>query len=169
MKKNLRLTDKSDAKQIAAVHIASWQAIYRGHLSDHLLDNLSLSQRKKEWQGYLEVGTIAWVIESENKIVGFASICPTRDHDDDSKRVVEISAIYLLPQFWRKGLGKKLCKTVFNAVIEKGFKEVTVWVLAGNLNARRFYESLGFFETGDTEIDLIGGESLQSVRYRKTL
>ena len=169
MKTTIRLADKTDAKQIAAVHIASWQAIYRGHLPDSFLDNLSLTQREKEWQGYFDAGTIALVIEFENTIIGFASICPTRDQDDDPKRVAEISAIYLLPQFWRKGLGRKLCLTVFNAASEKRFKEITIWVLDSNNSARRFYESLGFVETGDTEIEHIDDESLQSVRYKKSL
>lgn len=169
MKTNIRLATKADANQIAHVHIASWQAIYRGHIPDDILNNLSLTKREQEWQERLQAGVIAWVVESDNKIIGFASICPTRDTDNDPKKVAEISAIYLLPEFWRKELGQQLCQVVFDKVLDKGFKEITVWVLESNNQARRFYETVGFCETGDRQTDHIGCESLQVVRYRKFL
>jgi GNAT superfamily N-acetyltransferase len=167
MKTNIRLAVETDASQIARVHIVSWQTIYRGHIPDHVLNNLSLENRTQEWLERLQTGVVVWVIELNNKIIGFASICPTRDSDDDPKRVAEISAIYLLPEFWRQGLGQQLCQAVFKKVFDKGFKEVTVWVLESNSQARHFYETVGFGETGNVEIDHIGCESLRVIRYRK--
>lgn len=167
MKANIRLAVEADANQIANVHILSWQTIYRGHMPDHVLNDLSLEKRTQEWLERLQAGVIAWVIELDNKIIGFASICPTRDADDDPKHVAEISAIYLLPEFWRKGLGQQLCQVVFDNVSNKHFKEITIWVLEGNNQARHFYKTVGFFETGDVETDHIGCESLRVVRYRK--
>lgn len=97
IKTNIRRAVVTDSSQIANVHVVSWQTIYRGHIPDHVLDNLSLEKRTQEWLERLQAGVIAWVIELNNKIIGFASICPTRDADDDPKDVAEISAIYLLP------------------------------------------------------------------------
>lgn len=37
----IRIANLSDARQIAKIHIASWQKIYRGVIPDSLLDNLS--------------------------------------------------------------------------------------------------------------------------------
>lgn len=167
MKTNIRLAVETDANQIARVHIISWQTIYRGHIPDYVLDNLSLEKRTQEWLERLQAGIIAWVIELNNKIIGFASICPTRDADDDPKNVAEISAIYLLPKFWHKGLGQQLCQVVFKNALDNDFKAITVWVLEGNNQARHFYETVGFRETGDVETDHIGCESLRVVRYRK--
>jgi GNAT superfamily N-acetyltransferase len=167
MKPIIRLAVEADANQIANVHIISWRAIYRGHMPDSVLNNLSLEKRTQEWVERFKAGVMAWVIEIDYKIIGFASICPTRDADDDPKRVAEISAIYLLPEYWRKGLGQQLCKVLFDNVQKKGFKEITIWVLESNTQARHFYEMLGFIETGDVELDHIGCESLRVLRYRK--
>jgi ribosomal protein S18 acetylase RimI-like enzyme len=163
----IRPAIESDARQISKVHIDSWRAIYRGHMPDSILDNLSLEKREREWQERLLAGINTWVIEDNQKIVGFASICPTRDSDADPTCVAEISAIYLLPDVWQKGLGKKLCETIFESVIKKGFKEITLWVLERNAQARQFYEAVGFQITGDIQIDHVGCENLQVVRYKK--
>lgn len=169
MKIGIRLATITDAKQIAQVHVTSWKSIYRGQISDDFLNNLSIENREQEWQGYLNSGVVVSVGEFENKIIGFASICPTRDPDHDPKQVAEISAIYLLPEFWRKGLGQKLCQSVIDHVIKKGFTKITVWVLESNKQARSFYEKFGFCYTGHTEMDHIGCESFPVVRMMKTL
>jgi L-amino acid N-acyltransferase YncA len=166
---NIRSAIENDARGIAKVHIDSWRAIYRGHMPDSILDNLSFEKREQEWQGRLQDGINAWVIEEDKKIIGFASICPTRDSDADPSRVAEISAIYLLPEFWRKGLGQKLCQVVFDEVAKQGFKEITLWVLENNIQAARFYEAQGFIATGDVEVDHIGCENLRVIRYKKIL
>lgn len=158
-----------DADQIAKVHILSWKAAYQNHIPQHLLDNLSQEKRSYEWREVLKKSTEAWVIDDQKSCLGFASICPTRDADDDPNKVIEISAIYLLPEFWGKGLGQKLCQVIFNHVTRKGFKEVTLWVLESNNQARHFYESLGFFTHGDIKMDHVGCEKLPVIRYRKIL
>lgn len=169
MKPSIRLANPADANQIANVHIISWQTIYRGYIPDDILNNLSLQTRTQEWLERLQTGITVWVIELNNTIIGFASICPSRDADDNPKQVIEISAIYLLPKFWRKGLAQQLCQIVFNDVLNKDFKEMTVWVLADNNQACQFYKSQGFLETSDIAIDHFGCESLKVKRFRKIL
>ena len=165
---HIRCANEKDAGQIAKVHIDSWQATYRGIIPDSFLDNLSVEKRKQEWIQYLQSGTQAWVAISNAKVIGFVSICPTRDTDDDAKKIAEISSIYLLPAYLNKGIGKQLCQAAFNQAIKQNFKEMTVWVLEKNSKARHFYEKLGFsHKVGDVEFDHIGCESLQVVRYRK--
>lgn len=156
-----------DAEQIALVHILSWQTIYKDHIPKNVLDNLSQEKRSTEWRERLVQGVKVWIIEKEKTIVGFVSICPTRDADSNPNKVIEISAIYLLPEFWGKGFGRQLCKVVFDYVIQNEFKEIALWVLEGNTQACHFYESLGFYLTGDTKTDQVEGEKLSVIRYRK--
>lgn len=165
----IRSALNSDAKSIAKVHIESWQAIYHGIIPDSVLDNLSLEKREQEWHERLRSGINAWVTVVDGKVIGFASVCPSRDDDTDPKVVAEISAIYLLPEFWRKGIGQKLCQTLFNEVIKKGFKEITLWVLESNNQAAQFYESIGFVATGDVSTDHIGCQNFRVVRYKKIM
>lgn len=44
---------------------------------------------------------------------------------------------------------------------------MTLWVLESNIQAARFYESLGFINTGDVSTDHIGCQNLKVIRYRK--
>src|SRR5258708_1993280 len=119
----------ADARQIAIVHIDSWQAIYRGNLPDHLLDNLSLDHREQEWHERLVTGVQVWVVDDDTRIIGFASVSPSRDHDTNPETVAEITALYLIQEEWRKGIGKKLCQFVFDELRRQNYQEVTLWVL----------------------------------------
>lgn len=163
----IRLAHIEDAKAIADVHIRSWQAIYRGHIPDEVLDQLSLEKRTEEWKALLEQGVEIFVVEDSSDIIGFGSICPSRDQVDDAKRVAEISSIYFLPKFWRCGYGKALCEHLFTYILKKGYKEIMLWVLESNHTSRQFYEALGFYVTGDVKLDHFESLLLQEVKYRK--
>lgn len=165
----IRTAVTSDAKSIANVHINSWRTIYRELIPDSVLENLSLEKREQEWQAWLASGTRAWVAEMDDNVIGFVSICPSRDEDADPQSVAEISAIYLLPEYWRKGIGKQLCQVVFDEIRINGFKTITLWVLEANTIAINFYESMGFNPTNDVAIDHIGCQNLQVIRYKKIL
>lgn len=110
-----------------------------------------------------------WVIEKDQKIIGFVSICPSRDKDTDPSQVAEISAIYLLPDFWQQGLGWQLSQVAFNAIQEMNYKKVIIWVFESNRQARKFYEALGFNASGDIKREYFGGESLVVMRYKKVI
>ena len=164
---NIRFAKPSDAEMIAICHVISWQKIYRGHIPDNVLDSLSIKEREKKWQDLLNNNVKILVLERDNKIIGFASLCPARDKDTDPKKCGEISAIYLHPGFWHQGLGKKICQAALSELGVMGFSEVIVWALKENEQARKFYTALGFTETDHTKLapynkDVI----LNEVRYQ---
>ena len=168
--KSIRIAKERDAHAIAIIHVASWQKIYRGHIPDVILNNLSINEREEKWLALIKNNVRILVIELANLMVGFASIGPSRDPDSDPTKCGEISAIYFHPDFWRQGLGKRLCKKAFSELEEMGFSEVTVWVLKENELARKFYEKMGFKDTGDIKTDEYDkGVILNEIRYRKKL
>lgn len=159
----------SDANAIAKIHVSSWQAIYRGHIPDNVLDNLSVDDREQLWKTLLENNAYIIVLEEDNNLIGFLSFCPSRDEDVNPINIAEISAIYLNPDKWRKGFGKMLCDAAINALRKSGYIEVTLWVVADNLQARLFYEKMGFINSGEIKIDERDGYTLREIRYRKIL
>lgn len=164
---NIRLANESDAYRIAKIHVASWQKIYRGYIPDSVLDKLSVSEREQKWRELINNEVRILVIEKDNAIVGFASLCPSRDVDTNPDKCGEISAIYLHPDRWHQGLGKKLCHRVLAELVEMGFSEVILWVLQENSQARKFYEGMGFTNTGDIKADQYDKDViLNEVRYR---
>jgi len=41
---NIRLANPTDAREIAKVHVSSWQKIYKGFIPDRILDALSVDE-----------------------------------------------------------------------------------------------------------------------------
>jgi GNAT superfamily N-acetyltransferase len=60
----------------------------------------------------------------------------------------EIVAIYLLPAQWGRGLGRELMDASLAELRGWGFTSALLWVLEGNVRARRFYESGGWQTDG---------------------
>ena len=162
---SIRLALTTDAREIAKVHIASWQAAYRDYLSDETLDHLSLDEFTKQWRDWLHEGKLLWVAEQGGHIIGFCSLCATRDPDHNQNDVAEISTIYLLQAFWGKHIGKKLCQTALAYAKEQDFKHITLWVLEHNEPAQHFYKKMGFTQTRARKIVHIGTDVLHLIRY----
>lgn len=172
MKPCIRLAEIKDSHAIANIHVASWQKIYHGHIPNTILDYLSVEKREQQWRDLINKNTKIFVIEDDKHILGFASVCPARDADLDPKHVAEISAIYLHPNVWRQGLGKKLCAFVLAELQKMNFHDVILWVLEGNQQARLFYEGMGFIATGDRKIESVNTSAFmlnQPVRIKKSI
>lgn len=79
-----------------------------------------------------------WVCEIENQIVGFA-IADLKENN--------IWALFLLPAFEGKGIGKKLHEIMLNWYFESGKK--FVWLgTSPHTRAEKFYEKIGWKRNG---------------------
>ena len=101
-------------------------------------------------------------------MLGFASYSPSRDSDADPGRVGEISAIYLLPSAWDKGIGRQLMDATLARLATAGFTQVTLWVLDSNVRARWFYEAGGWSADEGQKLDESRGFPITQVRYRRS-
>lgn len=153
----VRLAEVSDAGAVALVHVRTWQAVYRGHMPDDLLDNLSVEARTSMWERLIPSGGV-WVALAGSEVVGFASAGPSRDSDASS----ELYAIYLLPSAWGSGLAEPLLDAAL-----AGMTDVVLWVLDDNPRARRFYERSGFVVDGAKREETFGSAVVKEVRYRR--
>lgn len=166
---HVRTADCQDAFGIAEIHVKSWQTAYRGIISDEILDRLEIDRRATQWFSQLEAGVIRILIaEQSGRIRGFAAYGGTRDPEDDVKKVAEIQAVYIDPDMWGRGIGRLLCESIFTALRDSNYEQMSLWVLKDNLRAIGFYESMGFVRDGGTRIECLG-EPLQSDRYRREL
>ena len=59
-----------------------------------------------------------------------------------------LAEIEILPEFQRKGIGAAVMRDLMDEARRQG-KPVALQVLKGNVDARRFYERLGFKVTGE--------------------
>lgn len=166
----LRIAESRDAEAIARVHICSWQKMYKEFIPEEILKNLSLDERAQQWATLINQGVKVLLLEVAQCIIGFASICAFRDINPDNS-IGEISAIYLHPDYWRMGLGTQLCVAAMSELVTLGCEKVALWVLEDNIQARGFYEALGFELSESTKLEEFyeGGALLKEVLYVKTL
>jgi ribosomal protein S18 acetylase RimI-like enzyme len=97
-------------------------------------------------------------------VVGFASVGPSRDERD----IGELYAIYVDPEDWSQGAGGALLEHAEQR-LARDFDEATLWVLAANLRARRFYEKAGWHSDGTNKTEDRLGVRSEETRYRKRL
>ena len=167
---SLRFATEADARQIAEVHDASSQAIYRGLLPDEVLAYFSVTRREGLWKEVLSDGkTVTLLLEREGIVIGFANIGPTCDADESPSTTGEITSIYLDPAFGGKGLGRKLCQRALDPLRGEGFETVTLWVLDTNRRAHAFYEKMGFELDGMEKVAPMKIGERREIRYRLRL
>ncbi|CAG7629396.1 GNAT family N-acetyltransferase [Paenibacillus allorhizosphaerae] len=158
----IRKAALSDAAAIAKVHIDSWKTTYRGIVPDAYLDTLSYEDRKKRWEANLKADQHVFVAENEEgAIVGFAS--GGKERSGHPLYSGELYALYILQAYQRQGIGKKLVREIMNAVSQRGFQSMLIWVLEDN-PAKYFYESMGGKEIMKQTLE-IGGARLTEIAY----
>ncbi len=162
----IRAAEPGDAEQVAKVHVASWRQAYTGVISDEYLARLDVDARIERWRRILEdePETKVWVADDDGRVIGFASLGPSRDEDAD-RTTMEIYTIYLEPSVWGQGVARDLMRTVLAAV--PAGASVTLWVLAANERARHFYRRNGFAPDGVERVEEFDGETFTEVRYRR--
>ena len=165
---DVRRASPIDARAIALVHVRAWQAAYRDLVSKAQLDRLDVEKCAAAWESSLtNTSWPAYVLDDEGVVRGFCSAGRCEDPDVDSDRTAEIPAVYLDPDIWGRGHGRRLCEAVIDELRLRGFSDVVLWALEGNDRARRFYQALGFLADGSTRKHPRIDKDL--IRYRKDL
>jgi ribosomal protein S18 acetylase RimI-like enzyme len=156
-----------DAEAIATAHVRAWQDGYAHVFSAERLASLSISARTVTWRSRLASGLAVLVVEEAGDVVGFATVGPSRDEDGGGTG--ELYGIYVRPDAWGRGAGQALMACAHADLRRRGFDEATLWVLADNPRARRFYERAGWTPDGTVKDDEFLDTPVQEVRYRVRL
>jgi len=105
------------------------------------------------------------VARSGDKVVGFVSFGASRD-EGAQQDCAEVWAFYVSPAVWFRGVGKMLWSQASRGMIADGFRRASLWVIAGNERAIRFYRGVGFEPEPDSLKEFtLGGVTLEEVRY----
>lgn len=164
----IRYANINDSKILGHIHSESWKIAYKTIIPDIVLDNMTIEKREKYfYKALFEKLEEDILIFKENNPAGFMTLGKCRDEDLDCSWG-EIWGIYLLPSYWKQGIGTELIKWGINELKNRKFKRVSLWVLKENVNARRFYEKVGFHHDGTVKKLNIGKE-LNECRYIKNI
>lgn len=168
---HLRRAREDDAPGIAEVHVETWRHAYRDLLPAEFLKALDVGAREKWWRTELHVTPELrrpWIAETGTDIAGFVSVGPSSD-PGASTETGEVYALYVAPDCWDRGVGRNLLHHGQRDLVEHGYNEATLWVLADNTRAREFYEAAGWRTDGAQRTEDIGGRHVVEVRYRRSL
>jgi GNAT superfamily N-acetyltransferase len=162
----------ADCDRVAEIRIRGWQSAYRGLIPQSYLDGLSVAEDAERRRGHLaraDGGVVNLVAEDTGgKIVGWACHGPYRDGEvvtDDA----ELYAVYVHPEHLGQGAGQALLAEAVTRCAAAGHGRLLLWVLKGNVRARRFYERAGFEADGAEEPFEVDGVTVPEVRYARAL
>lgn len=139
----LREAADADADAVAALHAASWQAAYRGMMSDAYLDGPVAGERRLFWRERLRsprAGLWTLLAEQDGALAGF--LCLLADHDHHWGSLID--NIHVASALARQGLGRRMMRVAGeHLVYALPRRPVYLFVLDANEAARGFYDRLG--------------------------
>lgn len=139
-KATVRIARQEDAFALSQVLAASWKSAYKGIVADDYLESL----REDHWVSFLTKGMaehslFAMALEVNSQIIGAAILKRT-----DDPLIIELTAIYLLPNQTGYGYGSIFYREIETEVIKLGYKHCVLDVLENNSRAFRFYMKNGY-------------------------
>ncbi|MBU0454365.1 GNAT family N-acetyltransferase [Streptococcus oralis] len=126
------------------VHWQTWREAYDDLLPAEFQETMTLERCRFFSQKYPKNTLIA--IDGM-KIVGFISYGNFRD---ETIQAGEIIALYVLKDYYGKGIAQKLMKEALTTLEQ--FSEIFLWVLKENKRAIAFYQKMGFTFDGQEKI-----------------
>ena len=150
--KRLETIDEINGKAI--VHCQAWKEAYAGLLDPAFLDGRTAEMSRQRAQRAFDGGISTFAAKDEARVIGFADYGPYRW--DDLPDAGEIYAVYVLKEYYGRGIGYALMCKALEAL--KDYGQIAVWVLEGNERAIRFYTRLGFQFDGRKQTLRLGTE-----------
>lgn len=145
----IRAASPEDAGAVDTVRTVGWRHAYRGVIPNAVLDGMAPDpQRRRRQLANPGPDGFDYLAESGGKVVGWVSAGPVRDSDLPTS-AQEVYACYVHPDQWGHGIGATLITAALETLTGRpGVWKVVLWVLEGNVRARRFYERHGFIPDG---------------------
>ena len=156
---NIRKYSPKDQEGIEKIQLEFMNEFFPEFLND---------PRRKEWEydlkniktEYFDTGGHFWVIETENKLIGFGGI------QIKAPNKAEIERVRLLSNFRGKGLGHRLLETIEAYCIQKNIKKILVDTDTRLEIAKKMYLNNGYQIYKETE-EIIDGQSYYNLFFIK--
>ena len=144
--KQMETPEEIEGKSL--VHWQTWREAYDNLLPAEYQETMTLDRCRFFSQKYPENTLIAM---DGKKVIGFISYGNFRD---EAIQAGEIIALYVLKDYYGKGVSKQLMHAAFVALDQ--FSEIYLWVLKDNKRAIAFYQKMGFTFDGQEQILKLG-------------
>ena len=136
----LREATIADLRPLAELHVRTFNETHVGPLAS----GPTYSTREWQWREKLSASDathFVLVLETAAKqLVGFIWCHPTKDNP---KWAARLNKIYLLREYQRRGLGKRMVAAAVDRLLEHGLSSMALFTETDNEPACNFYEQLG--------------------------
>ena len=144
--KTMETPEEIEGKSL--VHWQTWREAYDDLLPAEFQETMTLDKCRFFSQKYPENTLIAM---DGKKVIGFISY---GNFCDEAIQAGEIIALYVLKDYYGKGVSKQLMHAAFVALDQ--FSEIYLWILKDNKRAIAFYQKMGFTFDGQEQILKLG-------------
>lgn len=162
---SLRMARSDDAAAMTVMQRASWLAAYSQVLGQDMLAQLDVTEHLQIWQGRLaESGPRPMLLCLDEVVIG---LLYWQQEQEEGLATARIRALYLHPDHWRHGYGKRLWQAVAMQMRRSGYECVRLWLLDGNRIGEGFYLRRGFvFDGKQRTLTSLGQPCLQRQMFR---
>ena len=168
MNLTIRKAVLEDAPVLAEIHSRGWETAYAGLVPAEYLA-LRRPQRPAKWRENLsQPDHEVYVPVLDGKVAGFLSLHQPDEHENLPDCYYEVGGIYLDPQYYRQGIGRRLMAFAEEQARLKGKTAMMLGVFKENAPSRRFYEACGYRPDGRTDTRDYG-RPLVIMRYVKDI
>ena len=155
----------TDARQMAALHVAASLQAYAELMPDRELRAITPAERARRWAQCLAAANAddaILVAELNVRILGLGHCGPQRTPALPCPG--EFFCVYVDPETQRRGVGTALMAVMARFLIGRGMNAASLWVARDNGPARRFYDRLGGVVWAERE-EARSGFTLAEVAY----
>ncbi|MBB4958042.1 GNAT family N-acetyltransferase [Micromonospora polyrhachis] len=164
----LRPAQAGDLMSVGELHYRSRLSAYRDIVPANALTAISADSMGRWWVErwpYERDTHTMTLAERDGRLVGFTYLGP----NPELPTIGELCAIHLDPAEQGRGVGRVLMVDALEQMRQRGWHRATLWVLADNKHARRFYERGGWIVDGAERQGDVGPALTRQLRYVRDL
>lgn len=144
----VRKATPADAETVLTLHVDAVTSQCRTHYSPEQIDGWFAGRTPEAYARAIEAGAL-WIAEVAAKPVGFVEVFPGL-----------VSMLFVSGDWAGRGIGGQLMAFALPIARQGGDGAVR---LKATLNARTFYERLGFVKVGDSQMSRASGLTLPTI------
>ena len=150
--RSVRLARADDVPAVVAAQAAAWRSAWSDSLPAEALDVLDSPPAAEAWRSAISAPPSprhrVLVAEDGSDVVGMAASGPAEDSDLTPMIDVEIVALVVRPDHWRRGHGSRLLTAAVDVARGDGFRHAYAWLPATDEAARSFLTGTGWGPDG---------------------
>jgi ribosomal protein S18 acetylase RimI-like enzyme len=141
----IRRAASSDAKKIVELRLLSQEHAEKSNpLIWRITEQGKKLLKQKVENDLADNNIMVLLAEADGKIIGYVQGEVTSRSDHTPRTVGHVSLMYVVKQFRRKGVGRRLMKELCKFFNSNKAEDLTVRYIIGNTEAEEFWRKLGF-------------------------